>query len=550
MGFVVIRLGRDSTDIIETINLSPPKVQLPFEFEFICKQVEESIVDSINNGQEIYCFIYLGSNNNKGLPTPWKQGLRAIGKVKNISGRIDFQSECTLQIDVVSIFPNSIDRKDFLKESPELYFNFSDYPIIGLSSSRNNSLQLVHESKTQDTPSLLTAIYSIFTDLRLDLTLYAPELLKNISYEDSEPEGYEKESIEVTRSLGWGNEYPLNTVLVRTEQRTIIDVVKRIEKGRYKLDPDFQRDFVWPIDKQSKLIESCLMRIPLPVFYVAEAKDGGIIVVDGLQRLTTFFRYLKDQFSLTAVGDPDSDSSIYGLKFSALPVKLQERIEDTQLTLYILDEKAPERAKLDIFDRVNGGMSITRQQMRNCLFNGPGTHFLAEMAKKEVFLRVTGSGLDSKKMRDREVINRFCAFYLLGFESYRGDMDDYLAKALDLMNTFSNDKLFQLEKDFINSMENNFLLFSIHAFRKSLSSIEFNSSRSVINVSLFDVFSVLFVNTNKKTLLNRKKEIIEAASNLLNDYDFNDSISISTNSRKKVLNRFLLAKRVLAEIAS
>lgn len=548
MGFVVIRLGRDSTDIIETIDLSPTKVQLPFEFAFICKQVEESIVDSINNGQNIYCFIYLGSNNNKGLATPWKQGLRAIGKVKNMSGRVDFQSECTILIDIISIFPKSIDRKDFLKESPDLYFDFSDYPIIGLSSSRNNSLQRVHESDTQDTSSLLTAISYIYPDFRLDLSLYAPELLNNINYEGSEPEGYEKESIEITRSLGWGNEYPLNTVLVRTEQRTIIDVVKRIEKGRYKLDPDFQRDFVWPLDKQSKLIESCLMRIPLPVFYVAEAKDGGIIVVDGLQRLTTFYRYLTDQFSLTAVGDPDSESSIHGAKFSELPIKLQERIEDTQLTLYILDEKAPERAKLDIFDRVNGGMSITRQQMRNCLFNGPGTHFLAEMAKNEVFLRATGSGLDSKTMRDREVINRFCAFYLLGFESYRGDMDDYLAKALDLMNSFSQNQLYKLEKEFINSMNNNFLLFSIHAFRKSLSSIEFNPSRSVINVSLFDVFSVLFADINKNILIDKKNEIVEAASILLNDYNFNDSISISTNSRKKVFNRFLLAKKTLMEV--
>lgn len=548
MGFVVIRLGRDSTDIIETIDSSTEKLQLPFDFSFSCKQVEESIVDDINDGQNVYCFIYLGSNNNKGQPTPWKQGLRAIGKVKKISGRLDFQSECSLMVDVISIFTNSIDRKDFLKESPDLYFDFSDYPIIGLSSSRNNSLQRVHESVNQVTSSLLTAISYIYPNLRLDLALHAPELLTNISFKEVEPEGYEKESIEITRSLGWGNEYPLNTVLVRTEQRTINDVVKRIEKGRYKLDPDFQRDFVWPIDKQSKLIESCLMRIPLPVFYVAEAKDGGIIVVDGLQRLTTFHRYLTDQFSLTAVGDPDSESSIHGAKFSELPIKLQERIEDTQLTLYILDEKAPERAKLDIFDRVNGGVSITRQQMRNCLFNGPGTHFLADMAKNEAFLRATGSGLDSKTMRDREVINRFCAFYLLGFEAYRGDMDDYLAKALDLMNSFSESQLNKLKDDFISSMENNFLLFSGHAFRKSLSSIELNPSRSVINVSLFDVFSVLFVNINKNILVNNKKKIREASSVLLNDYDFNDSISISTNSRKKVFNRFFLAKKNFMEI--
>lgn len=100
--------------------------------------------------------------------------------------------------------------------------------------------------------------------------------------EDQEPEG-----LDVGTSDGWGD-YPLDAVLVRTEPRSVSEVVRRIENKRYVLDPDFQRDFVWPLQKQSKLIESCIMRIPLPVFYVAEAPDGRIIVVDGLQRLTTF----------------------------------------------------------------------------------------------------------------------------------------------------------------------------------------------------------------------------------------------------------------------
>jgi len=56
----------------------------------------------------------------------------------------------------------------------------------------------------------------------------------------------------------------------------------RINNDRYDLNPDFQRDYLWDVGKQSRLIESCVMRIPLPVFYVAEAKDGRIIVVDGL----------------------------------------------------------------------------------------------------------------------------------------------------------------------------------------------------------------------------------------------------------------------------
>src|SRR6516165_10036840 len=131
----------------------------------------------------------------------------------------------------------------------------------------------------------------------------------------------EPEGIETTSSDGWG-EYPLDAVFVRTEPRSVSEVVRRIKSDRYIMDPDFQRDFVWQPQKQSKLIESCVMRIPLPVFYVAEAADGRIIVVDGLQRLTTFVRYLGNQFKLTGLAsgeDRIGSHALEGKLFKELP---------------------------------------------------------------------------------------------------------------------------------------------------------------------------------------------------------------------------------------
>ena len=111
--------------------------------------------------------------------------------------------------------------------------------------------------------------------------------------------------------------------------RTVGEVVNRIRNNRYDLNPEFQRAFVWSEEKQSRLIESCLMRIPLPVFYVAEATDGRIIVVDGLQRLTTFRRYLDGDFALTFPKRDDAKPNpLTGKGFNDLEVKLQERIED------------------------------------------------------------------------------------------------------------------------------------------------------------------------------------------------------------------------------
>ena len=78
------------------------------------------------------------------------------------------------------------------------------------------------------------------------------------------------------------------------------------------------------------------MRIPLPVLYVAEAEDGRIVVVDGLQRLSTFRRYLDNKLKLSfARAEEDPPHPLEGKLFSDLELKLQERVEDTQLyTLY------------------------------------------------------------------------------------------------------------------------------------------------------------------------------------------------------------------------
>ena len=349
-------------------------------------------------------------------------------------------------------------------------------------------------------------------------------------------------------TVGWGDSYPLEAVFVRTDQRTASEVVKRIRSGRYDLNPDFQRDFVWLIEKQSRLIESCIMRIPLPVFYVAEAHDGRIIVVDGLQRLSTFDRYINNEFKLTF---PKSEEAarhpLEGKRFEDLDLKLQERIEDTQLTLYILDAKAPERAKLDIFERVNSGEPLTRQQMRNCLYNGPATVWLKEVAESSLFVEATGESLDAKRMRDREAINRFCAFFIIGWQHYKsGDMDSFLAEALERMNKMIPSEQHALRNSLERSFRINFSLFGRHAFRKSLAG-EGSGDRSVLNIALFDVCSVVFANVNEILVQQRMAVLKSAVRKLLEDDDFNHAITYSTNSRKQVHKRFFEMEKTVSE---
>lgn len=348
---------------------------------------------------------------------------------------------------------------------------------------------------------------------------------------------------------GLGNEdddtslggYPIDTLLIRNENRTVHDVLRRIEKGSFVMDPDFQRDFIWKNDKQSKLIESVLMRIPLPVFYLGEDEEGRMVVVDGLQRLSTFRRFVNNELQLELPNQKELDTKF----FRDLSPKMQNRVEDCNLILYVIDAKVPERARLDIFDRVNGGIPLTRQQMRNCLYMGAATRFLKEEATTDLFLKATGNSLPTQTMRDREFVNRFCAFQLLSIEEYRGDMDDFLALGLKKMNKLTENDLQKLRAQFRASLKNNLTVFDQHAFRKHKNG---KTDRSVLNASLWDVMTTVLSDNSENVVEARAEKIRSAFFSLMKDESFITSITYGPNDVKKVRDRFAKAKTVFEEV--
>ena len=333
--------------------------------------------------------------------------------------------------------------------------------------------------------------------------------------------------------------YPLDTMLIRTETRTVRDVLHRIEQGRFIMDPDFQRGFVWPVAKQSKLIESVAMRIPLPVFYVAENEDGKVVVVDGLQRLTTFKNFVVDGLRLRLPSQPEID----GKQFDELSPKLQNRIEDCNLTLYIIDAKAPEQARLDIFERVNGGVPLTRQQMRNCLNMGPATRFLRDEADRGLFREVTGGSLKPERMRDREFVNRFCGFQLFPLDDYRGDMDLFLSQTLKYMNRLEPEELGNLSAQLQTGLVNNRDLFGQYAFRKHTAEQE--GRRGFINASLWDVMCTGLARYDVEAVNTHKTALLTAFYDMLANEDFDAAITLGTNQTNRVKRRFEMTNAML-----
>ena len=272
---------------------------------------------------------------------------------------------------------------------------------------------------------------------------------------------------------------PYDPKKIRVDPKTfpVYQVYDLIEEGEIDLSPDFEREFVWTdIRRRSRLIESLLLRIPLPVFYLAQDEEGMYQVVDGVQRLTVIRDFLSNQFKLRDLeylkdcngkwfkdkNRPASDS------LDALYVR---RIEQTMLSFNVIDPQTPAKVKYDIFRRLNtGGKELNSQEIRNC-FEGPEIrNFIGKLAKSEQFLKATRKSISSTRMADREVVLRFIAFYLkdMGVNgTYKNDMDDYLDKTVELLNRFPQTKLDEIERAFYNAMHNAFLLFGNNTFRKA-----------------------------------------------------------------------------------
>lgn len=354
--------------------------------------------------------------------------------------------------------------------------------------------------------------------------------------EKEEPiEGYEP-----PEPGGWEG-YPIDELAIRDERRSAIDVSRRIDKQRILLAPDFQRGFVWDERKQSRLIESVLLRIPLPVFYLAEDDQGRLIAVDGVQRLTTLHRFLQGKLKLKLPDRPELDGRALG----DLDARLQNRIEDCQLLFYVIDHAVPERARLDIFDRVNSGEALTRQQMRNAIYNGPATEFLREEAETDLFRAATGGSLNTKKMQDREFVNRFVAFSLMPLEAYKGDMDKWLADGLLRFKVLSSEDRARLRSRFRQTLANNLAVFAKHAFRKHRSP---DQARSILNASLFDVMAQGLADRPEEAVRANAESLREGLYALFDDPTFNKAITYGPNTPKEVRTRFEMTSTMLREV--
>lgn len=241
----------------------------------------------------------------------------------------------------------------------------------------------------------------------------------------------------------------------------VFNLVERIRNEEIDLMPDFQRmGNLWDEGKQSRLIESLILGIPLQSFYFdverCRAADDDIVftqkqvwhVVDGLQRLSSIRNFIIGRLLETGEIVPMRLTGLEYLKklegrtFSELPGSLQRSILEARVHLNLIRPGTPEDIKFNIFKRVNtGGLPLTRQEIRHALLHGKGTEALRVWAELDSFKKSTGGRVTSSRMGDREFINRFVAFYHQDIDDSYKSMDVFLNDSIRKLNRCTEEEI-------------------------------------------------------------------------------------------------------------
>lgn len=323
---------------------------------------------------------------------------------------------------------------------------------------------------------------------------------------------------------------------IRMSQLSLDQLVKRLKRQQINLYPEYQRlPELWKPERMSQLIESLLIRLPLPVFYFDGSNDVWE-VVDGLQRLSAFKRFMVDEgdkaLRLTGL---EYLTEYNGKTFAELPAFLQTRIEESQLLIYIINPGTPDDIKYNIFKRINtGGLILTPQEIRNALNQGVPAKTVREMADFEAFQQFN---IPKDRMEDCDFVTRFIGFYD-GYSQYQPDLDTWLNAGLAALKKKTPDQLERLKADFKKAMYAAHDLFDDDAFRKRYES---NARRKPINKALFDAWSVNLAHLSEEEialLKRRKRKLQQAFIRLMNTEAFDVAVSRSTGDAVSVRRRF------------
>lgn len=230
---------------------------------------------------------------------------------------------------------------------------------------------------------------------------------------------------------------------------TVRQLFDMISENQIELQPEYQRHFIWDDVRQSQLIESIFLGIPVPNLFMATNPDSTWEVIDGLQRLTTVVNFLGDQELIRRtnlkgrklrLNGLEKVSSMNGYFFEDLPRSVQLTFLTRPVRVTVLNDKSDLTVRYDLFERLNtGGVVLHPQEIRNCVYLGEFKDFIVECSRNTNFNSCVKMTENAERTGSKEeLVLKYFAYFedrQLFVHSVKEFLNDYMKRKT---RTFKN----------------------------------------------------------------------------------------------------------------
>ena len=328
-------------------------------------------------------------------------------------------------------------------------------------------------------------------------------------------------------------------ITTQAYDKSVSDIVRMIEDKDIRLDPEYQRNYVWDNKKASMLIESIILNVPIPVIYVSQEEDDSWSVIDGLQRLSSLKRFFDGKFKLSGL---EILSDLNKSDINTLNAKALRMLKNGLLRVIMITHDSNEEIKYDVFMRLNtGSVHLTEQELRNCLYRGNLNKFLKDIVQNETWLKLMGLKEPHKRMADRETALRFLAIWQNWnaeekfLHGYKGRMKSFLNAFMNEHKDIKSAESTQWKKVFEETVNKVNAVYGDNAFKRQ--GLD-GSTEKTINRAIIDVIMLSSTQHTLDELLKKKDEINSCFLDMVNnDYEFRNSIKIGTSDTKVITYR-------------
>jgi uncharacterized protein with ParB-like and HNH nuclease domain len=335
---------------------------------------------------------------------------------------------------------------------------------------------------------------------------------------------------------------------IRTQRRsvgfdtydiTVKQIVDMVAEGQIHVAPDYQRHFVWDTSRQSALIESIFLGIPIPSLFMATNDDSTWEVIDGLQRITTLINFVRPKFR-AKIADVSKETlkisklekleSLNGVSFDDMPDTLKLNFMTRPIRITVLNDLSDFRVRFDLFERLNtGGILLHQQEIRNCIYQGKFNDFIKKCAQDER-LNILVKRSDSTGRGNLEELTLKFFAYFEDREKFDHSVKDFLNQYMDRKTKkFNNEN--ELEKIYVQVLENLVKIFPAGVVRRG--------RPNTTPLVLFEAVTVGVADAIKES----KKINLKNLTKIIDSEELKKSTTGATNSNVKLINRISIVYR-------